>query len=154
MMHVVCWFVQDLLSVLTWGTMQVPEVFLLSLVSRLLTQDRETNLPVIWWAFAGGLFWDLRWVGIPGFFTLNYVCVVMVVIWVWNTLPVSGRTLPVIFFLFWAAQVIPSVSSLLLPGRPVGDSKWTFFLVQQGCVVPLALLGVFFFVRDMKGRNA
>jgi hypothetical protein len=154
MIHVVFWFVQDFLSVLTWGTMQVPEIFLLSLAYRLLTRDRETTLPVIWWAFTGGFFWDLRWVGIPGFYTLSYVCVIMAVMWAWNTLPVSGRTPPVIFFLFWAAQMVPPLFSLLLPGRDSGDSKWAFFVAQQGCVVPLALFGVFFFIRYMKDHNA
>ncbi|MDR3264918.1 MAG: hypothetical protein LBT15_02800 [Synergistaceae bacterium] len=154
MTHVVCWLVQDLLSVLTGGVLQIPEIFLLSLVYRLLTQERDMNLPVIWVAFAGGLFWDLRWVGIPGFYTLSYVCVVMAVIWAWNTLPASGRTPVVIFFLFWAVQLLSPVLSLFFPGRGVEESEWTLFAVQQGCIVPLALLAAFLFAMRMKNRNA
>ncbi|MDR3230845.1 MAG: hypothetical protein LBT65_05350 [Synergistaceae bacterium] len=154
MMHVACWLVQDMLSVLTGGILRIPEIFLLSLVYRLLTQERDMNLSVIWGAFAGGLFWDLRWVGIPGFFTLSYVCVVMAAIWAWNALPASGRTPLVIFFMFWAAQLVSPVLSLFFPGRGVAASRWVLFAVQQGCVVPLALLAAFFFVRRMKDHNA
>ncbi|MDR1731052.1 MAG: hypothetical protein LBR61_03065 [Synergistaceae bacterium] len=154
MIYLICWLVQDLLCVLTWGIMQIPEIFLLSLVYRLMTQDREMSISIIWWAFFGGLFWDLRWVGIPGLYTLIYVCTVMLTLWVWNTLPASGRTPVVIFFLFWTTQVLSPLLTLLLPGRNIREMEWTFFAVQQGCVVPLALLGLFFYLKHVKDHNA
>ena len=154
MMSVVLWLTQDLFTVLTSGARQVPEIFLLGLVYRLMTGDRDANISLIWTAFAGGLLWDLRWVGIPGFFTLSYVCVVMIAIWVWYTLPSSGRTPSVIFFLFWTAQLVPGILSLLILGHNTGNVSWTFFAVQQGCAVPLSLLGVFFYFRHRKDQNA
>lgn len=154
MTHVLFWLLQDLLTVLTWGSMQIPEIFLFSLVYRLLTRDREANIQVIWMAFAGGLFWDLRWVGFPGFFILNYLVAVMAVIWVWNTLPLPGRTPLIIFLLFWGAQLLPAVLSAFILVRNVGTSGWLPFLVQQGCVLPLALSGVFFCSRHLKDQNA
>ncbi|MDR1979955.1 MAG: hypothetical protein LBQ42_14590 [Synergistaceae bacterium] len=153
MIYAFFWLVQDLLTVLTFGAMQIPEIFLLCLVYRLLTQDWEGNVPLIWAAFLGGLLWDLRWVGIPGFFTLSYVGVVMVVLWIWNTLPVSGRTPLVIFFLFWTAQSIPATLSAFVLGR-INQASWMFFAAQQGCAVPVALLGAFFYVHHEKGQNA
>jgi rod shape-determining protein MreD len=154
MIYAVFWLAQDLLTVLTSGAMQMPEIFLLYLVYRLLTQDWEINVFVIWTAFCGGLLWDLRWVGIPGFFALSYVGVVMLVLWVWNTLPVSGRTHTVIFLLFWTAQLIPAILSTLLLERNINQAKWAFFAAQQGCAVPVALLGTFFYFQYEKLKNA
>ena len=148
------WLLQDMLVVLTSGVMRTPEIFLLSLVYHLLTRGRDVYVFVIWAAFLGGLTWDLRWVRIPGFFTLAYVGVIMVVLWFWNTLPSSGRSPGVIFSLFWAAQMLPvSLFILILEGGR-GDASWAYFLVQQGYVVPLALLGTFFYTQHEKGKNA
>ncbi|MDR2180832.1 MAG: hypothetical protein LBP21_11030 [Synergistaceae bacterium] len=154
MIYAVFWLAQDLLTVLTSGAMQIPEIFLSCLVYRLLTRDWEVNIFVIWTAFLGGLLWDLRWVGIPGFFALSYVSVVMLVLWVWNALPVSGRTPLVIFFLFWTAQLIPTILSALLLGRNISEARWMLFAAQQGCAVPVALLGAFFYFQHEKGQNA
>jgi rod shape-determining protein MreD len=150
MIHAVSWILQDLLVVLTAGTLQIPEIFLLSLTYGLLTKDRDAGVGVIWAAFAGGLLWDLRWVGIPGFFTLSYVGVVLVVIWVWNALPLPGRTPSVAFFLFWAAQLLPSALLFLIPGRGAG---WSLFAARQMFAVPLSLLGVLCCERHQKRKN-
>ena len=148
------WLAQDLLTVLMYGTVRIPEIFLLSLVYRLLTGGRDVYVPVIWAAFLGGFLWDLRWEGGIPFFALCYVVVVMWVMSVWNTLPSSGRTLFVIFFLFWAAQLLPAVLSVLILGRGTGNLNWTFFWVQQGCSVPVSLLSAFFYFQHVKNRNA
>lgn len=144
------WLMQDFLAVLTWGTMRVPELFLLSLVYRLLAEDHPDNVSFIWTAFAGGLLWDLRWVGIPGFFALSYVVVIMAVLWFWNAIPLSGRTRSLVFFLLWIAQLFPSLCAVLL-GSP--NAGWEFFWVQQGCAIPAALLGVFCYTVRMKEKN-
>jgi hypothetical protein len=148
------WITQDLLAVLTSGTVRVPEIFLLNLVYRILTGDRDVYVPVVWTAFFGGLLWDMRWVGIAGFFALSYVAAVMVVLWVWNTLPSSGRTAFVIFFLFWTSQLLPVVLYLLVLERGTENLSWTFFGVQQGCAVPLSLLSAFFYFQHEKNKNA
>jgi rod shape-determining protein MreD len=153
MRDVVFWLTQDLLTVLMSGTVRMPEIFLLNLVYRLLADDRDTYVSVIWTAFFGGLLWDLRWVGIP-FFTLCYVVVVMMVMSAWNNLPSSGRTAFVIFLLFWTAQLLPAVLSVLILERGTGSLNWTLFWVQQGCAVPVSLLGVFFYFQREKNRNA
>ncbi|MCL2009105.1 MAG: hypothetical protein FWG71_00985 [Synergistaceae bacterium] len=147
------WLVQDLLTVLMSGAVRMPEFFLLSLVYRLFTGGRDVYVPVIWTAFFGGLLWDLRWVGIP-FFALCYVVVVMMVMAAWNTLPSSGRTVFIIFLLFWAAQLLPAVLSVLVLERKTGNVGWTLFGVQQGCAVPVSLLSAFFYFKHEKNRNA
>ena len=149
----VFWLTQDLLTVLTYGTVRMPEIFLLYLVYRLFTGGRDVYVSVIWCAFFGGLLWDLRWVGIP-FFTLCYVVVVMGVMWVWNTLPSSGRTAFIIIILFWAAQLLPAVLSVLVLDRKAGNLSWALFGVQQGCAAPVSLLSAFFYFQHGKNRNA
>jgi rod shape-determining protein MreD len=148
------WLLQDFLTVLTFGAMQIPELFLLCLVYRLLTQSGEKNIFVIWAAFLGGLLWDLRWIGIPGFFILSYVSVVTGALWIWNTLPASGRTPTIIFFLFWATQLLPAFLSTLILRQGAGGEKWVLFGFQQGCAVPIALLSVFFYIQHEKKQNA
>jgi rod shape-determining protein MreD len=154
MTHAVFWILQDLLGVLTAGTLQVSEIFLLSLTYSLLTKDRDAAVGVIWSAFLGGLLWDLRWVGIPGFFTLGYVGVILVVIWVWNALPLSGRTSSVVFFLFWTTQLLPPILFLLILGRDLGGAGWTLFAARQMFAIPLSFLGVFFYERHRKNQNS
>ena len=146
------WLIQDLLTVLM-GTVRMPEIFLLFLVYRLFTSDRDAYVSVIWEAFFGGLLWDLRWVGVP-FFTLCYVLVVMAVMSVWNTIPSSGRTTLVIFFLFWTAQLLPAVLSVLILERKTGIMSWTLFGVQQGSAAPVSLLSAFFYFQHEKNKNA
>jgi len=153
MTAVIFWLVQDLLTVLMAGTVRVPEFFLLSLVFRLITCDRSAYVSGIWAAFFGGFLWDLRWVGIP-FFTMCYVVVVLVVLAVWNTLPVLGRTLPVIFSLFWSVQLLPAALSMLILERGTGNASLTLFLVQQGTAVPFSLLSAFLYFHYEKNKNA
>ena len=63
MMLVILWLIQDLLTVFTGGGMQIPGLFMLGVVFRLLFSDNNNddgNLWAIWSAFAGGILWDTR----------------------------------------------------------------------------------------------
>lgn len=151
MFYLFLWLLQDLLNVLAWGFMQVPEFFLLGLVYQLLTEERDIHTGAVWIAFSGGLIWDLRWVGIPGFFTLGYVIVVMFVLWLWNTLPASGRTLYVVLLLLYSSQLIPPLLPLLLLGGETGGS---FFWAQQLCALPIVLLCVYLYTRHKRMKNS
>jgi len=145
------WLVQDLLTVLMSGILRVPEFFLLALVYRLLTCERDAYVSCIWIAFFGGLLWDLRWVGIP-FFTICYVVVIMAILAFWNTIPVSGRTMLIVFSLFWSAQLLPAVLSVLVLERGTGSVSWTLFFVQQGITVPISFLSAFFYFQHEKNK--
>ena len=141
---VLLWLLQDFLTVLFGGRMQIPELFLLGVVFRLLTDGSEDRLWAIWSAFIGGLLWDLRWVGIPGFFILGYVVVVMLVLWVWNAIPSQGQTLPVAMALLEASQLIPPLLPVLALG---GNTGWEFFFTQQIYALPSLLLCLFLYTR-------
>lgn len=137
MFFAVLWLVQDMLTVLLWGVTQVPELFLTGIVCGLLCSDGDDNLRAVWSAFAGGLLWDLRWIGAPGLFAIGYVAVVMIVLWVWNSLPVSGRTLGVVFMLLELAQILPSLLPVFVLGGWTGES---FFIRQQLLALPVLML--------------
>ena len=141
---VLLWLLQDILTVLMGGRMQVPELFLLGIVFRLLTEEREDRLWAIWSAFGGGLLWDLRWVGIPGFFTLGYVVVVLIVLWVWNAIPVHGKTPLVAAALLEISQLVPPLLPVLALGGVTGGG---FFLTQQFYALPALLLCLFLYAR-------
>ena len=53
---VILWLIQDLLTVFTGGGMQIPGLFMLGIVYRLLIEDDpDEGLRAIWSAFAGGV---------------------------------------------------------------------------------------------------
>ena len=136
--------------------MQIPGLFMLGVVFRLLFSDNNNddgNLWAIWSAFAGGILWDLRWVGIPGFFTLGYVVVVLIVIQVWGIIPPQGRssgTGLIVFILMEISQLIPPLLPVLLRG---GSAGWRFFLTQQIYSLPAILFCIYIYNSKVKNRK-
>ena len=151
---VILWLVQDLLTVFTGGGMQIPGLFMLGIVYKLLTdEDSEDSLWAIWAAWAGGILWDLRWVGIPGFFTLGYVIVVLVVIQVWGMIPPQGRasgTSLLVFALFEVSQLVPPMLPVLILG---GAAGWNFFLMQQLYSLPAILFCMYIYLRHVRNSK-
>lgn len=154
MLLIILWLVQDLFTVFTGGGMQIPGLFMLGLVYRLLTdEDSEASLWAIWTAFTGGILWDLRWVGIPGFFTLGYVIVIMIVIQVWGAIPPQGRTSGtslLVFALMEISQLIPPMLPVLILGGSMG---WNFFLMQQVYSLPAILFCMYIYLRKIRSNN-
>ncbi len=148
------------MTVFIGGGMQMPSLFMLGLVYRLITDesnDEGVNLWGIWSAFAGGLLWDIRWVGIPGFFTLGYVAVVLAVIQVWGIIPPQGRNFGeststglIVFILMEISQLIPPLLPVLILG---GAAGWRFFLTQQIYSLPAILFCLYIYDRKMKNRK-
>ena len=156
MMLVILWLIQDLLTVFTGGGMQIPGLFMLGVVFRLLFSDNNNddgNLWAIWSAFAGGILWDIRWIGIPGFFTLGYVVVVLIVIQVWGIIPpqgrVSGSSL-LVFFLLECSQLIPPMLPVLILG---GNTGWGYFLMQQVYSLPAILLTMYIYLQKARDNQ-
>ena len=154
MLLVVLWLIQDVLTVFIGGGMQIPGLFMLGIAYKLLIDEgNDDNLWAIWSAFAGGALWDLRWVGIPGFFTLGYVAVVLVIIQVWGLIPPQGRvsgTGWLVFILLEISQLIPPLIPVLILGGNIG---WNYFLYQQAYSLPAIFVTMTIYsrkVRDMK----
>ncbi|MBQ3448117.1 MAG: hypothetical protein IJG37_10780, partial [Synergistaceae bacterium] len=155
MIIVILWLIQDLLTVFTGGGMQIPGLFILGVVCRILLDDGSGDgyLWGIWAAFAGGILWDLRWIGIPGFFTLGYVLVVLIVIQVWGMIPPQGRvsgTSVIVFVLLEATQLIPPMLPVLILG---GNTGWGYFLTQQVWALPAILFTTYIYLRTIRDRT-
>ncbi len=151
MLLVILWLIQDFLTVFGGGGMQVPGLFMLGIVYKLLFDDgSDDSLWAIWAAFAGGILWDLRWVGIPGFFTLAHVIVVLIVLQVWGMIPPqardSGNTI-IVFMLMELSQLLPPMLPVLILGGNIG---WTFFLIQQAYSLPAILFTMYIYLKRVK----
>ena len=154
MLLIILWLAQDLLTVFFGGGMQIPGFFMLGIVYKLLFDDSsDESLWAIWCAFGGGILWDLRWIGVPGFFTLGYVIVVMIVIQVWGAIPPQGRVSGTGFLIF----ILLEISQLLPPMLPVfvlgGSTGWGFFLLQQIYSLPAILVVMYFYDRKIKNMK-
>ena len=155
MIIVILWLIQDLLTVFTGGGMQIPGLFILGVVCRILLDDGSGDgyLWGIWTAFAGGILWDLRWIGIPGFFTLGYVLVVLIVIQVWGIIPPQGRvsgTSVIVFVLLECTQLIPPMLPVLILG---GSTGWGYFITQQAWALPAILFTMYIYLRTIRDRT-
>ena len=155
MLLVILWLIQDFLTVFSGGGMQIPGLFMLGIAYKLLLDEKsDDRLWAIWSAFTGGILWDLRWIGIPGFFTLGNVLVVLIIIQIWGAIPPQGRTGGTFFLLF----VLMEISQLLPPLLPVlilgGSIGWNFFMIQQGYSLPAILLTMYLYLKKEKAKNS
>ena len=151
MLLVILWLLQDFLTVFAGGGMQIPGLFMLGIVYKLLFDyGSDDSLWAIWAAFAGGILWDLRWVGIPGFFTLAHVIVVLIVLQVWGMIPPQGRDSGnsfIVFLLMEISQLLPPMLPVLFLG---GNTGWTFFLIQQAYSLPAILFTMYIYLKRVK----
>ena len=138
MIYALSWYIQDFLLVLGTGKVLVPEVFLLSMVFLSLYRPGG-GVEIIWWAFFGGVLWDLRWLGFPGISSLFYLTAILTSRWVWYSLPASGRTVPVFALILWSANLPISLLRIYLGGAR-GASVFAAYLLQQSYILPLVLL--------------
>ena len=151
MIYLFSWYMQDFLWILSSGKVLVPEVFLLTLVF-LSLYSSEDGVRTVWAAFLGGVLWDLRWTGFPGITSLFYVTTIMVVRWLWYSLPVSGRTISLFGLLLWAANMPVAIGRIYLWGAR-GLSILQAYLIQQSHIVPLVLLGCAAYAWMRKNRD-
>lgn len=100
------WYVQDFLQVLFGSWTIAPEVFLISMMTLGLSDDRSFH-PYVWGCFLGGLMWDLRWTGIPGFTGALYSFLFAFIRITWFATPKEGR-LPAFFLVMVSAGVLVS----------------------------------------------
>lgn len=154
---IVLWLAQDLLTVFAGGGMQIPGLFMLGLVYKLLVDEgSEDSLWAIWSAFAGGILWDLRWVGIPGFFTLGYVIVVLIVIQVWGMIPPQGRvsgTGLLVFVLFEVSQLLPPMLPVMILGSLGGVTSLGVLLMRQVYAFPAILICMYVYFRRIRNNK-
>jgi hypothetical protein len=144
----IVWLLQDLLQVLAMGFMLVPEFFLLvvayMIVSEPLTYRRVSRW--IWFAFAGGMLWDLRWAAVPGMSALINVMCVVFVYWIWDRTPLSGRSAFLFASLAGGVHFMSGIAHYLAWAVP-SQAAIRMFIVQQLLTVPvlIALCAIYAF---------
>jgi len=138
---VIIWLLQDMIQVLAMGFMLVPEFFLLvvvyEIVSGPLSSTRISRW--IWFAFAGGVVWDLRWVGVPGMTALINVLAVVLVYRIWNRMPAGGRSAPLFALLAGVTHFLSGILHYLAWAVP-SQAALRLFMIQQLIAVPVLVM--------------
>ena len=132
------WLLQDLLQVLTMGFMLVPELFMLVVIYMTISGPLDERR-VSWWlwfAFAGGILWALRWAAVPGMSGLINVAAVSMVYWVWNRTPAGGRSAVLFAGLAGGIHLLSGVAHYFSWAVP-SQAATRMFLVQQLLSVPV-----------------
>lgn len=135
------WVLQDLLQVLMMGFLLVPEFFLLILVYKVLVSPAVTDQIAlwIWYAFLGGIVWDLRWAVLPGVSALVNVASVAFVSWVWTRTPPGGRSVPFFAALAGGAHFFSGIVHYFAWASP-SQAAVRMFLIQQLMTIPVLIV--------------
>lgn len=144
----IAWIVQDMLQVLAMGIMLVPELFLLVLEYTLLASASTAKRVSIlmWYSFAGGLLWDLRWAVTPGMSAVINVIGVSLAYWLWDRTPIAGRSALMCAGILGATHFASGIAHYLAWAVP-SQAAVRMFLIQQLTAIPvLAILcGIYAF---------
>lgn len=139
------WLLQDMLQVLAMGFMLVPEFFLLVVLYKIVSGPLYSTRIAqwVWFAFVGGVVWDLRWVGLPGMSALIYVIAVVLVYWIWDRTPAGGRSAPLFALLAGGAHFLSGVLHYIawaVPSQAApSQAALRLFLIQQLIAVPVLI---------------
>lgn len=107
------WYIQDFFQALFGSWTLAPDVYFVFMMTLGLS-DEENFHRYVWGCFLGGLLWDLRWTGIPGFCASIYSLLFTVFRILWFMTPKEGR-LPAFFFgVVFVCVLIVSVARGLL----------------------------------------
>jgi cell shape-determining protein MreD len=148
------WLLQDFAQVFLMGFCVVPDVFLLFLVMMALSPSvrKEKQIVIIWTAFIGGLFWDFRWTNLPGLSAAINGASVAISCYVWQKIPVQGRTATFFSFIIFSVVFFSGLLHFIFWTIP-NQVAMRQFLVQQLIGLPVvALVSLFFW--KVNSKNA
>ncbi len=147
----VFWYLQDLLQVLGGSPFPVPEVFFLAVFSMFAAWETSPS-QALWIGFAGGLLWDLRWTGLPGFTAALWSVPMGAVAILWQLIPAQGRHGAVFLLLAVGSHAVLGGCRGLLYALS-GLSIWQEVLWQQIFGLPLVSLAALWVThREESGR--
>jgi hypothetical protein len=120
------------------GIMLVPEFFLLVVIYRLFSGPLLPRLIAgwIWFAFLGGVIWDLRWTTSPGISGLINVTALVLVYWIWDRTPIGGRSAPLFAALAGGAHFFSGIAHYFVWDVP-SQATLRLFVIQQLLTVPV-----------------
>ncbi|NLV82150.1 MAG: hypothetical protein GXZ18_03955 [Synergistaceae bacterium] len=140
------WILQDLLQTLTMGLCIIPDFFLMSIIYLALTSNsnKERQITLIWIAFIGGLFWDLRWTNLPGLTAAINGGMVALSCFLWEKTPAQGRSVGMFVFLLVCTQVFSRLINLIFWTIP-SQVAFRQLIVQLLLSVPIIVILSFFY---------
>ncbi|MDR3254832.1 MAG: hypothetical protein LBT31_04645 [Synergistaceae bacterium] len=132
------WLLQDFMQVLAMGIMLVPEFFLLVVLYKLISGPLVSVRIAgwIWFAFLGGVLWDLRWAASPGMGGLINVLALVLVYWVWDRTPAGGRSALLFAALASCAHFLSGIARYVAWAVP-SQAALRLFAIQQLLAVPV-----------------
>jgi cell shape-determining protein MreD len=149
---VALWYIQDLFQALLSERFLVPDLFLVFLIYRMTKNPKEAS-SVIWPAFVGGLFWDLRWTALPGFTAAVYSLIAALCVVAWNRIPYPGRNAGLFSLMLFAAQASASLARFVFWGGFRG-SLTEAFVFQLCAAVPVIIVAALTVAAGMRDENA
>ena len=153
---ILSWYFQNLLAVLSFDALLVPDIFLLYIIYNMLSdfsKDVGNEILLIWVLFFGGILWDLRWTAIPGIYASVYIGTFLCASWVWSLFPESGHTTSILFIILWLSQ-LPGFFAGLYLWNVGAEYYFTSMLIGQAYSIPLAAIFSLLYVRKLKLKNA
>ncbi|MCF7934924.1 MAG: hypothetical protein K9L28_01070 [Synergistales bacterium] len=139
------WYAQDLLQVLLARGFFVPELFFLALFFQGVTEEYDLST-LIWSAFLGGLLWDLRWSGLPGFTSVLYVAILTVGFGIWSAIPRQARTAMIVVLIAGGCHCAAGTTRVLLLDFPERDTL-LLLILQQLMALPFLVQGGMWLMR-------
>ncbi|NLX75236.1 MAG: hypothetical protein GXZ13_05330 [Synergistaceae bacterium] len=146
MYFLLIWLIQNLLQTFAIGLCLVPDFFLMSIIYAALIEEsnREKHIKLIWVAFIGGIFWDLRWTNLPGLTAAINGAMVAFSSFFWSKMPAQGRS-PVTFSILLAAtQIISRLINVLFWTVP-SQVAIRQIIVQSLLTIPVIVILAFFY---------
>lgn len=139
---VIAWLLQDWLQVLVMGFMLVPDLFLLVAVYKIVSGplDQVSLSWWVWFAFLGGIIWDLRWSSSPGMSGLINTAAVGFVYWLWHRTPLGGRSAVLLAALAGGIHFVSGIVHYFAWAVPSREAT-QMFAVQQLMGIPV-LIGI------------
>ncbi len=132
----VLWYLQDILQVFGEGHFFAPPLFLV-MVLLLMSSERYDHPGLIWFAFLGGVLWDIRWTGLVGMTGGVYAVFATFFSFLWHSMPDTGKNRTVFFtFLMVAHLIIGGLRYILEVSFQ--DPNQMFFIRQQLLGLPVA----------------
>lgn len=132
----ILWYTQDFLQVLFGGWTLAPDIFFVSLMTLGLSDERHFHR-YVWGCFIGGLLWDLRWTGVPGFCASIYSLLFMAFRLLWFMIPKEGRVPAFFLGVSSLGVLVSSVARVLLSSSGNAFSSGAlvvFFMCDIACL--------------------
>ncbi|MCL1874848.1 MAG: hypothetical protein FWF87_01150 [Synergistaceae bacterium] len=153
---VLSWYIQDILAVLTFDALLVPDIFLLCILYNKFSdfsRDQGYEILLLWVLFLGGILWDLRWIEIPGIYAFVYTGTFLCATWIWSLFPESGHTAIIVYIILWISQ-LPGFFTGLFLWNVEAEHYLRSMLICQAYSIPLAAVFSLLYARKLKLKNA